>query len=531
MIMLSLLAPLARAAQLGELPGEEISTSEEALAKSRDRVQAPPAPPARGSSWLAPPIDEQLSRDRVMIPLGKGALFLPSYSEGRREPEITVLNARNRPVARGEPGERILLDSGSYRIRFGSGTASQQIVVQAHVGEGHTTVLPPTWSGLIVEILAPDGEYLDGQYELIDQEKWINYGKGRGLTQERLQDIRSWVVPPGIYRISKIGEGVNSLRNYITVQLNPGQLKQVELIMDKTTRDIISGGVKSLNTRIRVGRNWTYGLRLGGNVFINRETDDADIRTEDVQFVGDLRGRAVFDNVRYLGTTELVLNEVVGKERGERYSVSFDEVELRSVWVRRLNDWLGPYVRGSLETHFFPKQVDIDSVFLVENGPDGPDTVETIVQGTFEAEPSLDPLKFAEGIGVNVDFLTRYYMEASAQAGLAARQLLVSRSYAATKAAKTYERARSNYEIGAETLLLAVLRLGDQAAVDLRTELFFPDGNPSRLRIDDFTTDCRVYLSRYVEIGYVFQLRESVESVKNRYPTRHSFSLRLSLNF
>jgi hypothetical protein len=187
-------------------------------------------------------------------------------------------------------------------------------------------------------------------------------------------------------------------------------------------------------------------------------------------------------------------------------------------------------VRGSLETHLFPKEVDLDTVFIVEDRAGSLVPSDTIVPGLFESEPRLDPVEFAEGVGVNVDFLSRYFVEASAQAGLAARQRLTSSSYVAREA-KRYELASSVYEIGAETLLLAILRLGDQAAVDLRTELFFPDGIPSRLRIDDFTADCRVYLSRYVEIGYVFQLRESVESVKNRYPTRHSFSLRLSLNF
>jgi hypothetical protein len=309
-----------------------------------------------------------------------------------------------------------------------------------------------------------------------------------------------------MYRLSKIGEGFNSLRNYITVQLNPGELKVVELIMDKASRDIVSGGVKALNTRIRVGRNWTYGLRAGGNVFINRETDEADLRRESIQFLGDLRTRANFDNVRYWGSSELVVKEIFGKERGRRYSVTSDEAQL--------------------ETHFFPKVIQEDTVIVAPQ--------DTITGGEFEVEPALDPYEVGEGLGVNVDFLSRYYLDASAQFGVAARQRVSTRSYAArTTAGKAifYERARSVYEIGAETNLLAVLRLGDQATVDLRAEVFFPDGDPSRSRLVDITADSRVYLSRYVEIGYVFHLSESVEDVENRYPTEHSFSLRLSLNF
>lgn len=530
-------APLrAGAAQIEGMPGEDISGSEEVVERSRDKVKTPPQAAPRASAWLAPTVDEQLSRDRTMIPLGKGALFIPSFSEGRREPEINILNERGRQVGQGGSGERILLDSGNYRIRFGSGTASQQITAEAHISEGHTTVMPPVWSGLIVEVLTPDGEYLDGQYELISQDRWINYGKGRGLTEERINDIKAWLVPPGMYRISKVGEGLNSLRNFITVQLNPGELKVVELIMDKVSRDIVSGGVKALNTRQRVGRNWTYGLRAGGNIFINRNTAEDGIRKESVQFLGDLRTRANFDNVKYWGTTELVLKEIVGKERGRSYQVTSDEAELRTTWVRRLNPWLGPYVRGSVETHLFPRKTDQDTVFVGRNGVDSLGEPvflvdRTVTSGEFEYAPSLDPIEFAEGAGVNVDFLTSYWLEASAQLGMAARQNVTFESYTAGTSENLYERAGSKYEIGGETNLLAIFRLGDQATIDLRTELFFPDGIPARFRLDEFTADCRVYLSRYVEIGYVFQVKESVQDVENRYPRSHSFSLRLSLNF
>ena len=534
-LVIALAAGISHAVQLGDLPGEDISSSEEIIEKSKDKVKTPPPPAQRGTSWLAPPIDEQLSRDRTLIPLGKGALFIPSYCEGRREPEISILNDRGRIVARGQTGDRILLDSGSYRLRFGSGTANQQIAAEAKIGEGHTTVVPPVWSGLIVEVLTADGEYLDGQYELINMDRSVNYGKGRGLKEERLQDIKAWLVPPGMYRISKVGEGLNSLRNYITVQLNPGELKVVELIMDKASKDIISGGVKALNTRIRVGKNWTYGVRAGGNIYINREITDAGIRKENTQFQGDLRTKAVFDNVLYLGTSEVVLQDIFSKERGRRFAVASDVAQFRTTWVRRLNSWLGPYIRGSMDTHLFAKKVDAEIIEIVKSNPtptdpSNVDTIFTDVSGSFEAAPSLDPFELSEGIGVNVDFLSRYYLEASAQFGVAALQNLANESYAA-RTTTVYEQVQSTYEIGAETNLIATFRLGDQASVDLRTEIFAPNGNPRDFRIRDLTTDCRIYLSRFVEIGYVFQVKEKTEAVKNRFPRTHSFSLRFSLNY
>jgi hypothetical protein len=188
-----------------------------------------------------------------------------------------------------------------------------------------------------------------------------------------------------------------------------------------------------------------------------------------------------------------------------------------------------------VDTHLFPRNADRDTIQLVRSvqatgGAPALDTLRVDTSGSFEIHPPLDPLSLGEGVGVNVDLLSRHYLEASAQIGVAARQNLAFDSYVA-RTPTAYEKSESKFEIGAETNLISTLRLGDQAAVDLRAEIFAPNGKLSEFRLDELTADCRVYLSRFVEIGYVFQVKESVEDVENRYPRTHSFSLRFSLNY
>jgi hypothetical protein len=519
-------AAAAWAAQPGELPGEDVSGLTPVIAPSESAAQASQARPV---NWLSPPLEEQLSRDRILLPFGKGAVFLPTYTEPRREPEISVLNARGRVVQTGLPGERILLDSGSYAVRYGSGTSSQQMQENIVVTEGHTTVIPPAWGGLIVETLTQDGEYFEGTYELIRMEKWINYGKGHGLTEERLQDIKSWVIPPGTYRINKSGEGFNSLKNYITVQINSGELSVVELIFaDKNSGDIVAGGLKALNARTRVGHNWTYGLRAGGNINLHQETNDADVSSQVLQFAGDMRLRVNFDNVRYFGTTELFLQDNFSKDKGKPFSLTTDIAQLRSNWIRRLNPWLGPYVRGTIETHLFPNMALADTV-VVKDEVASTDSLR-IPGRDFEAAAMLDPLKLREGAGVNIDFISKYYLEATTQLGLAARQSLVRESYVA-KSSNLYVKDVSTYEIGVENSLIGRVRLGNQVTLDLRTEIFAPNADFSEIRLDEFTADFRFFLSRNVEIDYLFQIKESETPTANRYPRSHNLSLRLSFNY
>jgi hypothetical protein len=523
----------AAAIPIGDLPGEDVSTTE--VAQSQDKILNSGQKEKRGNNWLAPAVEEQLARDRALIPLGKGAVFVPTYSEPRREPEISVFSPSGKLVKNGQTGERILLDSGSYSLKIGSGTLVQQIRVDVAVEEGHTTVVPADWGGLIVETLTGEGAYIDGQYEVIRMEKWIIYGKGHGLKEERLQDIKTWLLPPGLYRISKPGEGFNSLRNYITVQINPGELSQVEVIYDKEIGgDIISGGLKSLNARLKVGRNWTYGLRAGGNINLTRKTDDANVRNEGMQVFSDLRMKAIFDNIQYLGTTDLLLQDNFSKERGRRFNVTSDLAELRTNWIRRLNNWLGPYIRAKVDTHIFPRKAETDTVVIVETVDSSGIPVKRIVSrdtsGDFLVAPSFDPINLGEGIGVNVEFISKYYLEATAQLGMAARQSLVDYSYLAQTGVE-YTRSEDTYEIGAEATLNGTLRLGSQMALDLRMELFAPNADPSRLRLDDLTADFRFFLSRNLEVGYLYQVQETNKKAKNRFPSTHSLSLRLSFNY
>jgi hypothetical protein len=527
---LAALALPARAVQIGDLPGEDISASEVRQSEANAKIAAPQE--RRASNWLSPSVEEQLARDRVLIPLGKGAVFVPTYSEPRREPEISIFTLAGKPVRNGQTGERILLDSGSYVVHLGSGTLVQQIRVNVTVEEGHTTVIPADWGGLIVETLLPEGDYIDGQYEVIRMEKWLNYGKGHGLKEERLQDIKTWLLPPGLYRISKPGEGYNSLRNYITVQINPGELSQVELIYDKEiSGDVVAGGLKSLNTRLKVGKNWSYGLRAGGNVNLTRKTDDANVRNEGMQVFSDLRLKAIFDNTQYLGTSEILLQDNFSKERGRRFNVTSDLAQFRTTWIRRLNNWLGPYIRGTVDTHIFSRKADKDTVF-VQSGTDtaGAPVFKQDTTGDFTISPNFDPTNLGEGVGVNVEFISKYYLEATTQMGLAARQTLVDESYVADQDGN-YLRSENSYEIGGEATLNATLRLGSQMALDLRVELFAPNAAPSRLRLDDLTADFRFFLSRNLEVGYLYQVQETRKAAKNRFPSSHSLSLRLSFNY
>ncbi len=531
------------ASPLPDLPGEEIVNSPLEKSTPKEVVETNKPESRKINNWIAPSVNEQLDRDKTLIPLGKGALFIPTFSEPRREPEVSVFKGHHKAVASGQTGERILIDSGTYTVRLGSGSFNQQQVWETSIKEGHTTTLAPLWGELIVETInAADGQYIEGAYEVIRMDKWINYGKGRGRKEERLQDIKAWILPPGLYRISKVGEGYSSYANYITVQISEGELTSIELVFDGDK--ITAGGIKAITTRQVAGKYWHYGLRAGGNVNVTSSVDEAELRKENIQVASDIRLRAKYDNTLFFGLNEIVVRNSFIKNNGERFTPSDDKLQIRSTWVRRLNKWMGPYVRGQLETQLFPVKSLADTVHVVtekhdslgrllisKNGAQLFDTTSTFSSGDFIIRPSFYPLSIVEGIGLNLDLFSQYYLEFSTQIGLAAHQKIVGESYTPISNVG-YLRNKSEYIIGAENIINAKVALSSILTLDLRTELFAPNANLAQLRLEDLTADFRLYLTRNLELGYIFDIKEVIDAQeKKHFPHSQNISLRFSINF
>ena len=158
------------------------------------------------------------------------------------------------------------------------------------------------------------------------------------------------------------------------------------------------------------------------------------------------------------------------------------------------------------------------------------DTLSEDTSGSFTQEPSFFPFYFAEGIGVNLEWISGHALEVSTQFGLAARQQISDGDYIA-RSTNEFELAASSSSLGAEGIVNAKLRISTQFTLDLRAEIFAQNASPSEIQLEKVEADFRFFLSRHIEIGYLFQISEILERVANRYPRQHSVSLRVSFNY
>ena len=181
------------------------------------------------STWTSPSIEIQLQMDDVIVPVGKGAVFVPSMTDPDNEPVCGVLS-NGHIVQDSKTGHRILLAPGTYTVVYGSGTKEQMMQKTVKVVEGAATVVKPDWAGLVIEVINGSRAEIREYYELLDLFSGVSYGIGQGIEEGLDEKLRTWILPPGRYKVVKPGDNINTVTNFGTILLLPGELVHTFLI-------------------------------------------------------------------------------------------------------------------------------------------------------------------------------------------------------------------------------------------------------------------------------------------------------------
>lgn len=221
-------------------------------------------------TWEAPIISEQMSKDLSVVPLGKGGVFIPRLTELHKEPDIQIVDSSGHTVTSGRTGITYSLEPGKYSVLIGSGTHRQRIVKQITIQEFKNIPVLPDWSGLVIETIDTNSTVFKGEYELVRIDKFEPFGRGYGADIAMGEAVKTWILKPGIYKILGRGESYNTLKNFITVRLMPGELSRVVLIEKNEELTILGGGIIDIDAGTKIASNWKYGGSIGGNIqFVN----------------------------------------------------------------------------------------------------------------------------------------------------------------------------------------------------------------------------------------------------------------------
>lgn len=545
----------AWAAPSPDLPGIDVHDLEPAWGDTvthRNRGDAPDTSSHRIGSWQSRPPEQQLEADEVLLGLGEGAVFVPSMTHGRLEPRVTVFGQNGKVAGIGSSGRRIRLPPGSYRVVFGSGSDDQRLSMPVVVKDGETVVTPIPWSGLTISTITPERQPVRGEYKLVRQDRFQAYGEGFGQTEDRLADLPTWILPPGVYKLTGLATGAEDMTNFVTVRVLPGEWVEYTLVMDGDK--VVGGGMLPQVITDRQREDWRFGADLGGSVAWTREklSRQANLRTT-TNLTGYTQLRARKEQGPWLTSARLQFVGGAAKIGQDNWRVSPDEITSQIFTVRRVTPRVGPYARLVGSSHVFPTDIDLsstaDPLRLYVRSPESGRLERKVPGGnSWEAAQEFAPLELRQGLGLNVEAIQLPALELSLQAGFASRQLFPFGSY--------YQKSIDNPELASELLALdsasnalnsVVLQqgvfehgTGVEATADMRARLLnsatltatpgmFWGLWPREELEFSLTTVTSLHLTRFLSIDYRYSIKRSLdEGAIHRFPYSHQILLRFS---
>jgi hypothetical protein len=439
-------------------------------------------------AWTMPSAEQQLAADETTIPIGKGAVFVPSITGPEHEPPARLVTEDE--IVSVSVGQRFIVDPGPYVVIISSGTPQQGMSVAIEVVEGETAVVPVDWGALRIEVTDDHRIPHRGVYELIRADTLQPVGTGFGVDTLQGEILQTWLLPPGIYRIVRPGRSSRALRDFATVVIPESSFVRYRLVMDEDTGEFLGSGVllpSEFATDGPRARRWFRSIVAGidgssvasSNVvgaFNQTQYNAAAYFDAQFKFNGDPH------NLSLLLQLDEGFSRVLPQGAKPQPRIkSIDRIRADVLYTFTRQGSTGPYARFSADSQAFATEVLVtgDTTFSV-TGLDGEVTTQAVSSNeTFRLSGPGTPTLMREGIGVNSSWLEKNRsMNFNWRGGFGMRQniyagTLVLDDDAATDALE-YVVIDSFYQAGLESTMTASARLPGFGLYSTDLELFLP---------------------------------------------------------
>jgi len=438
-------------------------------------------------SWVASHPAQQLAADPTVIPVGQGAIFVPTITGAEHEPPATVVAGDE--VHSISVGSRALFPPGPYVVVVSSGSPAQGVSVAIEVVEGETTVVPVQWGAVRIEVVDDHRVPHRGAYEIIRADTRQPVGTGFGADTLQGEILQTWLLAPGLYRIVRVGRSVRALRDYVTVYIPEGGFVRYRVVQDADTGDFLGGGVLLPEEIADDGRNtrWFRSVVVGfdGAVASNRNVVGAFNQTQ-YTANGFIDAQAAFADGPHRVTLVAQADEGFSQVRPQDADPQplirgTDRLRGDALYTWAIRGALGPYVRGSAQSRAFASEVlateDTTFVTTLLDGSTASDSV--LANETFRIAAPWEPTLFRQGVGLNTVFLEKARsMNFNFRLGLGSRQNLYDGALVLDDTASTseveYKAIPSFNEVGFESTVVATMRLPGWVVYATDVELFAP---------------------------------------------------------
>ena len=462
------------------------------------------AGPALGDSytWIAPPGRGQLEQDPTLIPKGKGFLFVPTMTGSLNEPSFLVLQG-NKPIREASPGTGVLLSPGNYKLLVGSGTDLQMMIRTVPVQEGMTTLVKPFWAGLVINVMSENRTSINESYELYRESSQESYGLGFGVEEERGEAVKTWLLPPGVYSVVRLGDNISTTRKF-SVRLEPGELVQRNLVVDTKDNTFIGfypPAQYGLLAQVADSR-WKTSLQLSGSPRLSTSQNKTGTDRSVLALSAEVIGSSVYNTDRHYANLRLDFEEGFTREEGDDFRKSVDEFEVRATYIYRLSKRIGPYLRGVFNTKLFAEEKRFDQPrrLLMRTGHQ---TEYTTSISEFTLSPPFSPLELRQGIGINSQVISSFPLNLDMRVGFGARQNYFTDTYDLNSSGTIALKLEDQTSTGLEAVLLLRSRFSRFPSLDSEFDILISETDTDTWEFT-WENSLRFPLSRFVNVVVVF---------------------------
>ena len=353
---------------------------------------------------------------------------------------------------------------------------------------------------------------------------------GFGAQTELGQRLQTWILEPGLYMLLRRGESYLARENFFTIKLLPGQVEHLVLVIDpadgsfRGAGDAMSTAGAMATGDEPLAMNWVIGAEASLDVRRN-VPGTADTLELGPGFYTDFL--LTYGAEPHFVYSRVKIDERFSQEDWGRFEKELDEARLDAFYAYEFKPWFGPYVRGGMETSFFPGYLYFDERTAVFDADD-PDR-QLGSRRVFRIAEAGFPLTLKGGGGVRFDAQLPPWLDFWTLLGIGGQQIFTRGVYALDDDTTTdtveVRRVGWSGDGGAEARVFLEANPLRWLVVTNDLEVFMPFTRPEDVR---FRLDSEVGLRVASVLSVVYSLRlQRRPALSLNLEQTHSLALRV----
>ncbi|NOZ60858.1 MAG: hypothetical protein GXO74_04180 [Calditrichaeota bacterium] len=460
-------------------------------------------------NWIAPPPKVQLDQEGLDDIKGLGRLFLPAMTNSDFEPVYTVMQGDSIVKVK-KMGRSLFLKPGNYTVYLGSGNLNQMIKKNVTLQAEETFILQPDWCGLTIRIIDEARNWLKEAYEIYRLPEGEAFGIGYGADEQLGENPQTWILRPGLYKIVKLGEHVNTYLNFATVRLLSGELTQYTIVVDSDTKNFIGAGILLSEIKKPGLSTWTTYSALYGSFTLNRANNvTSQNQQTSMAFVAQLDYNIKYSTNRHFFLSRGIIEEGWNMQRKQNTFRSYlDNVRWKNTYIFYFLPGIGLYGRFFLETNLFQTTYYYDkpkTILLYDAA--GKLHIKHLNVDKVDVSPHFSPLELKEGLGLNLSLIRSMRANFNVRFGMGYRQNINAELYIqSTENDTTFYQKNSVYQRGPEASLLGNYRIFRNMMITSELDVLAPSGKYDRL-VYEWENNINYRVSKNISLDYTIRLK------------------------